>query len=147
MISVNYRSISSFLFIYIFAYHNMCPLRPFPLWPCVSVSVWETHWQASLLSLGRECLVWGMCITCGRWAHTGPKHLACVEFAGGQPQWKRRARARYPSEDPENVTMLAKAEYVDKEEDPGRSPSVFPSHAHHVSSLGCDRGTNLSDQK
>ncbi|XP_037778528.1 uncharacterized protein LOC119575143 isoform X20 [Penaeus monodon] len=48
----------------------------------------------------------------------GPRHLACVEFAGGQPQWKRRARARYPSEDPENVTMLAKAEYVDKEEDP-----------------------------
>lgn len=60
--------------------------------------------------------------------NAGPKHLACVEFAGGQPQWKRRARARYPSDDPEHVTAICKAEYVDgekaKEEQPGRSVSL-----------------------
>ncbi|KAK8739591.1 hypothetical protein OTU49_003416 [Cherax quadricarinatus] len=49
---------------------------------------------------------------------SGPKHLACVEFAGGQPQWKRKARARYPAEDPEHVATLVKAEYVDAEEAP-----------------------------
>lgn len=60
--------------------------------------------------------------------NAGPKHLACVEFAGGQPQWKRRARARFPSDDPEHVTAICKAEYVDgekaKEEQPGRSVSL-----------------------
>ncbi|KAG7171194.1 hypothetical protein Hamer_G021674 [Homarus americanus] len=49
---------------------------------------------------------------------SGPKHLACVEFAGGQPQWKRRARARYPAEDPDHVVELCKAEYVDPKDPP-----------------------------
>ncbi|XP_069169853.1 uncharacterized protein [Procambarus clarkii] len=49
---------------------------------------------------------------------SGPKHLACVEFAGGQPQWKRKARARFPPDDPENVAKLCKEEIKDAEEAP-----------------------------
>ncbi|XP_068249517.1 uncharacterized protein [Palaemon carinicauda] len=48
----------------------------------------------------------------------GPKHFACVEFAGGQPLWRRRARARYPSDDPENVTRTTQEILKDQEEKP-----------------------------
>ena len=53
----------------------------------------------------------------------GPKHLACVEYAGGVPQWKRKARssARYPSEDPESLSQLYKDHYQRADDSTGRS--------------------------
>lgn len=51
----------------------------------------------------------------------GPKHLACVDYAGGQPRWKRRAMARYPPEDHEHLVALCRAEHAEAERDPGRS--------------------------
>lgn len=51
----------------------------------------------------------------------GPKHLACVEYAAGQPMWKRRAMARYPAEDHEHMVALCRAAQAEVEKDPGRS--------------------------
>ncbi|XP_064096087.1 titin-like isoform X6 [Macrobrachium nipponense] len=48
----------------------------------------------------------------------GPRHFACVEFAGGQPLWRRRARARYPSDDPESVTRTTEETIKNQEEKP-----------------------------
>ncbi|XP_066946709.1 protein P200-like isoform X46 [Macrobrachium rosenbergii] len=48
----------------------------------------------------------------------GPRHFACVEFAGGQPLWRRRARARYPSDDPESVTRQTEETLKNQEEKP-----------------------------
>lgn len=70
---------------------------------------------------------------------TGPKHLACVDFAGGQPMWKRRAMARYPPEDHEHLVALCRAEHAEAERDPGRSLFLlchsFPCSVHLSSSV------------
>ena len=58
----------------------------------------------------------------------GPKHLACVEFSGGVPLWKRRARARMPCEDPENVSLLCKKEIEDTREEVGMYDTSSSTH-------------------
>ncbi|XP_050737773.1 uncharacterized protein LOC127009077 isoform X5 [Eriocheir sinensis] len=52
------------------------------------------------------------------YSSSGPKHLACVDYAGGQPRWKRRAMARYPPEDHEHLVALCRADHAETERDP-----------------------------
>ncbi|XP_071532151.1 uncharacterized protein [Panulirus ornatus] len=53
---------------------------------------------------------------------SGPRHLACAQFAGGQPLWRRKARARLSQEYDQNQPDLStKAEFVDAEATPEKA--------------------------
>ncbi|XP_076028673.1 uncharacterized protein LOC143017740 isoform X10 [Oratosquilla oratoria] len=52
----------------------------------------------------------------------GPRHLACVDYAGRVPLWKRRALTRFPPEDPHHLNSRCKAIY----EAPGLDYAEMP---------------------
>lgn len=116
-----------------------------------------TPWLSDRVYVYERACVWHEWV-CGAWWRgvawpvlgrvitpkaAGPKHLACVDYAGGRPMWKRRAMARYPPEDHEHLVALCRAEQAEAERDPGRSLSlichpfpcsvyIFSCHTHSV---------------
>ncbi|XP_076028674.1 uncharacterized protein LOC143017740 isoform X11 [Oratosquilla oratoria] len=51
----------------------------------------------------------------------GPRHLACVDYAGRVPLWKRRALTRFPPEDPHHLNSRCKAIYEAPEKVPAEN--------------------------